>query len=211
MLRARKAEDKAVRRNAILTAAAELFERSDFSEVKMGDVARAAGIAKGTVFLYFPSKEILFLELLQRFFEGWMDDFERDLQRVSNSTEVAEVFCRGLSRHETLVRLMLLSSSLEAGLPLQRLVDFHVSLLNRIRRVGKCLEGQLSDSVRAGQGPKLVLRMYAVFIGFRKVANPKQKCRSVEDRVLDELDFDLDRECELCLAALLRGFAAAPA
>jgi AcrR family transcriptional regulator len=48
------------RRKEILDAAISLFARSGFSRTALSDIARAAGIAHGTVFLYFPSKEELF-------------------------------------------------------------------------------------------------------------------------------------------------------
>ena len=66
--RARKEEDKEARRRQLLDAALELYRATSYDEVKMADVAERSKLAKGTVFLYFPTKEALFnslyLELL---------------------------------------------------------------------------------------------------------------------------------------------------
>jgi AcrR family transcriptional regulator len=47
-------------RDAILTAAAETFARFGFKKASIDDIARRAGIGKGTVYLHFESKEELF-------------------------------------------------------------------------------------------------------------------------------------------------------
>lgn len=54
-------------RQNILRSAEEIFTRHDYHEVLMEDVARACGVAKGTVYRYFPSKRALYLGVM---FEG---------------------------------------------------------------------------------------------------------------------------------------------
>ena len=49
------------KRQRIIEAATELFATHPFSEVLVEDVARAAGVGKGTVYRYFKDKEDLFL------------------------------------------------------------------------------------------------------------------------------------------------------
>src|SRR5688572_11769799 len=69
--RARKEEDKQAKREQILAAAAKLFTRMPFEDIKVERIAEACGFAKGTVYLYFPSKEELFLELYERELDAW--------------------------------------------------------------------------------------------------------------------------------------------
>ncbi|MCF4129232.1 TetR/AcrR family transcriptional regulator [Methylobacterium sp. SyP6R] len=52
---------KEERPGEIVQAAFEEFARSGFAATKLDDVAARAGITKGTIYLYFPSKEDLFL------------------------------------------------------------------------------------------------------------------------------------------------------
>lgn len=63
--RVRKAKAEA-KREAILAAALTLFGRYGYRRTSMEEIAREAGIAKGTVYLYFPTKEILFRALSQQ-------------------------------------------------------------------------------------------------------------------------------------------------
>src|SRR5688572_9304019 len=66
MLRAVGVEDKEARRHAILDAAEKLFLRHPDRMASVAEVAAAAGLAKGTVYLYFPSKEEMLLALHER-------------------------------------------------------------------------------------------------------------------------------------------------
>ena len=60
-------EARAARRDQIIAAAAECFTRSGYHVTTMADIAEAAGVSKGTPYLYFPGKEALFIAL----YEEW--------------------------------------------------------------------------------------------------------------------------------------------
>jgi AcrR family transcriptional regulator len=60
-----RAERSAGRREAILAAALDEFSAQGFAAARLDDVARRAGVAKGTIYLYFEDKETLFQELIR--------------------------------------------------------------------------------------------------------------------------------------------------
>ncbi len=60
----RRAREKEERRDSILSAARDVFYEKGFHRVKVDDVARRAEVSKGTVYLYFESKESLLAHLL---------------------------------------------------------------------------------------------------------------------------------------------------
>lgn len=61
----RRARRPEARTEEVLDAALDLFARHGFASTRMEDVARAAGLSKGAVYLYFPSKEELFKALVE--------------------------------------------------------------------------------------------------------------------------------------------------
>jgi AcrR family transcriptional regulator len=61
------------RRAEILEAALRLFSSKGFHDTTMEEVANAAGVAKGTIYLYFQSKEHLLLALKRDFMQGLTD------------------------------------------------------------------------------------------------------------------------------------------
>jgi AcrR family transcriptional regulator len=58
-------DKRAERRQAILDAALQEFSAQGFAAARLDDVAHRAGIAKGTIYLYFRDKEGLFQELIR--------------------------------------------------------------------------------------------------------------------------------------------------
>jgi len=53
--------EKLDKREALIVAAREAFRRDGFAAARIGDIATAAQVGKGTVYEYFPSKEALLL------------------------------------------------------------------------------------------------------------------------------------------------------
>ena len=63
--RARSDAAREAKRQLILDAALDEFAERGFANARLEDVAARAGVAKGTVYLYVPSKEALFEELVR--------------------------------------------------------------------------------------------------------------------------------------------------
>lgn len=59
-------DDKERIRESILASAESAFAKMGIKRTRIEDIARTAGIAKGTFYLFYSSKEILFFELLER-------------------------------------------------------------------------------------------------------------------------------------------------
>src|SRR5579871_2235981 len=69
----------------ILEAARKVFAKRGFSESTVDEIASAAGIAKGTVYLYFPSKRDIYLAALKH---GLMELMERTKVTMTNATGI---------------------------------------------------------------------------------------------------------------------------
>ena len=63
----------------ILDAAFEVFAEHGLASARLDDIARRAGVSKGTIYLYFPSKEDLFREVVRHTVGDAIDDIERRL------------------------------------------------------------------------------------------------------------------------------------
>ncbi len=62
----RAAGEDPVKREQILDGAKRVFMEQGFDAASMNDITRAAGVSKGTIYVYFQNKEDLFAELIQR-------------------------------------------------------------------------------------------------------------------------------------------------
>ena len=78
-----KREERADR---ILDAAAELMLRWGYNKTTIDDIARQAGVAKGTIYLHWKTREDLFTELMRREYERLVKDIQ---QRIASDPEGA--------------------------------------------------------------------------------------------------------------------------
>src|SRR5689334_196184 len=65
LIKLNRAERAAERRQAIIEAAMEEFISRGFAATRLDDVAKRAGVAKGTIYLHFKDKESMFEELIR--------------------------------------------------------------------------------------------------------------------------------------------------
>ena len=65
LIKLNRAERAAERRQAIIEAAMEEFISRGFAATRLDDIARRAGVAKGTIYLHFKDKESMFEELIR--------------------------------------------------------------------------------------------------------------------------------------------------
>jgi AcrR family transcriptional regulator len=65
LIKLNRAERTAERRQAIIEAAMEEFITRGFAATRLDDIARRAGVAKGTIYLHFKDKESMFEELIR--------------------------------------------------------------------------------------------------------------------------------------------------
>jgi AcrR family transcriptional regulator len=70
------------RRREILEAATRLFREGGFSTTPVPAIAREAGVAAGTVYIYFPSKEAILSALKEDYEAGLLDRFSDIAQQV---------------------------------------------------------------------------------------------------------------------------------
>ncbi|WP_028454753.1 TetR/AcrR family transcriptional regulator [Chitinilyticum litopenaei] len=81
---------KEARPQEILEAAFRLFAEKGYAATKMEDIARAAGVSRGTPYLYFPNKEELFKSVLRELLLPKLREGEA-LVRESRATSSAEL------------------------------------------------------------------------------------------------------------------------
>src|SRR5688572_20208073 len=62
------------KRRRILDAAVAVFARDGFASAKVAAIAKRAGVADGTIYLYFPSKEALLLTLFEELCNEFLDE-----------------------------------------------------------------------------------------------------------------------------------------
>ena len=80
MKRAQSDTDKALRESQIIRAGLDEFYQKGFAAARMDQIGKRAGVSKGTLYLYFPSKEALFEAIIKTVAVPQIAEIERILE-----------------------------------------------------------------------------------------------------------------------------------
>lgn len=85
MPRAFREDERSRIESRLLETGRVLFERQGLRKTNVAELARAAGIGKGSFYLFYPTKEALFLAISDRFEADLKAEFVRELDRMRRS------------------------------------------------------------------------------------------------------------------------------
>ncbi len=84
---------KEARPGELLEAALDLFVEKGFAATRVDEVAARAGVSKGTLFLYFPSKEELFKAVVRENIAGRFAEWNNELENFAGTTSEVLRYC----------------------------------------------------------------------------------------------------------------------
>jgi AcrR family transcriptional regulator len=210
--RAIQAADKQERHHAILDAAARLLARSPDRIASVAEVADEAGLAKGTVYLYFPGKEELLLAVHERNIDGFFRALIDRLDSVQPLT-VTDVLAL-TQRHMVEPPLFLPLAArcfgmMGQGMPQDAALAFKQRMGERLTVAGAGLERHFPE-LRSGGGVALLRHSYALIIGLWQMSSDSagraQSCPlSGAGEVPPVLEYEYAHELNLALRALWTG------
>jgi AcrR family transcriptional regulator len=195
-------KDKSERRTAIVAAAAALLRRDPSATFSVEELARRAGLAKGTVYLYFGTREEVLLALHAQQARELFDVVEQALAAPeSHGRRVVEDGLAYLRAHPEFYpvagncRYML-----DTNIGTDAAFAFKLGIAQRLEPLGKRIE-ELYPGLAAGEGVALLTNCYAMIIGLWQQTDPPLCLRKVMHRPEMAL-FRVDFEKQL-VAALL--------
>ncbi|MBG9390134.1 TetR/AcrR family transcriptional regulator [Caenimonas aquaedulcis] len=92
-VQAKRERRKEARPGELLDAALDLFVEKGFAATRAEEVAARAGVSKGTLFLYFPSKEELFKAVVRENISGRFAEWNDEFQAFDGSTADMVRYC----------------------------------------------------------------------------------------------------------------------
>jgi len=119
---------KDARREIILAAARDLFCKEAFEGITMNTLAAGAGLAKGTLYLYFRTREEIFLALLTHELRAWLASFREAVRGFSSPEDALDWIAASLAGRSALLRLSaLLHTVLERNLSVETAREFKLT------------------------------------------------------------------------------------
>lgn len=204
--RARSAEQKEARAQLILRAAEALYLERPHILPTAAEIAARAGVAKGTVYLYYATKEEVFLELLAWRLGLWAEALIRKIEEDNSplsAQELAEAYVAYPASNPATLKLAGLASAvLEANVAREVVIRFKTGQLERLRALGAAA-ARRAPGLDGDLATQMFLRSYGYLLGIWQLSEAPAACRDAFSLPgLEALQMDFVHEATTGLRAL---------
>ena len=179
--RARSAEQKELRRLTVLKAAEAYFHEVGYEAFSMAQLAKKTGVAKGTLYLYFNSREELFLTLYEQSLIRWSQVFIANLSASMTSKAYAQaLYLTAIADGTFLPLLIRLEHLIEHNVAIPRLIESKRAFIRQVKIIADPTSTSLTLS--GAQAIEVVKTMGVLLIGTAQA----DQGPSLDDEVLPE-------------------------
>lgn len=147
--RARSQEAKEEKAGAILDMTAKMFATMEYENIKMAEIAKALGISNGILFVYYKTKEMLFLQLLIREYARRLDNMEQRIKAYDISNYelfkklVLDEMTDIIEDWDMYIRLISIRGViLEKNIDAEAMIEFKQWFYNRFKEVSQIMHQQ---------------------------------------------------------------------
>ncbi|HET7372237.1 MAG TPA: TetR/AcrR family transcriptional regulator [Gemmatimonadaceae bacterium] len=180
----------------ILEAAREVFGEHGLAASRLDDIAKRAGLSKGTIYLYFPNKEELFREMVRQMVVSQIEQGEQELNAMNESaTDLLTQFLRSYWRFIRSPQFAPLFRLIHAEIhSFPDLARFYAEEV--IARVHRLIAAIITRGIESGEfrqlDPKVVARMVPAPFIMHGLWCTHRECftsvaRGSDEQVLEEL------------------------
>ena len=130
------------RREEIINACEKLYQTMSFKEITLRDIAGATSLTRTSIYNYFQTKEEIFLALLTREYNRWIDELSSILAREKMSREeFAEALAKSLENRAQLLKIMSMNHyDMEENSRPENLAEMKVAYERAMSAVRDCLK-----------------------------------------------------------------------
>ena len=162
--RARSLEQKALRRRAVLQVAETYLIEVGYEAFSMSKLAKKIGLAKGTLYLYFQTREELFLTLYDQSLIRWSQTFIDELSDSMTSKAYSQKLFNTASADGTFLPLLIrLEHMIEHNVAIPRLISSKQVFINQVKTLAKVTA--ISLRLSEAQAIEVVKTMGVLLIG----------------------------------------------
>lgn len=138
----------AARKEEIISACARLYKTMSFKEITIKEIGQATSFTRTSIYNYFQTKEEIFLALLQREYELWLDQLKqiRSARETVTALEFADAVARSVEERPVMLKLLSMNHyDMEENSRIERLIEFKRVYGRLLAEVRNCLDKFFPD------------------------------------------------------------------
>lgn len=208
--RARDAKSKEQRRDAILQAASTLYKKDNSQLPTIAQIASSIDLAKGTIYLYFKTKEAIFLSLYEDHYELWLKDVSASFESKKTLDQIPQALRRYVESETEFFTLASISSSIiESNIDSKHLLQHKNRLAVAVKETAAKIAQQFEKDVM--ECKTMLIRSYATMLGLWQVSHPSKEIeRVLQNPNLQFLKPDFSQEADIMLQQIWQPFFESP-
>ncbi len=142
------------RKEEIISACKTLYQDMSFKDITIMKIAEYTTFSRASIYNYFETKEEIFLAILEKEYDLWVDDLNSiaDSRDSMTRDEIAKALAQSLEKRELLLKLMSMNHyDMEENSRGERLYEFKIAYGNSLKAVDRLLQkfcGDMDDKAR---------------------------------------------------------------
>ena len=132
-----------VRKEEIINACEKLYENNNFKDITIKSIGEKTTFSRTSIYNYFQTKEEIFLALLKREYERWIDDLNEMYEQNQEMTKelFADKLAQTVAKRKNLLKLLSMNMyDMEENSRMEELIEFKRAYGNAIKMVRKCVD-----------------------------------------------------------------------
>ena len=132
-----------IRKEEIINACEKIYETHNFKDISIKSIGEETTFSRTSIYNYYQTKEEIFLALLQREYERWIEELDKMYENNIEMTK--EMFAKELARtienRKKLLKLVSMNMyDMEENSRTEALIEFKISYGKAIKTIKKCLD-----------------------------------------------------------------------
>jgi TetR/AcrR family transcriptional regulator len=206
-IRSTSTEEKAKKKEHIKACALTLYQKSG-ELCSVDKIVKKSGVAKGTFYLYFKTKEEVFLDILSDMYAVYLEDVFKgiDLNKVTLES-LADSLVKPLVGNSDFLRLASIGPGiLEKNVSEEKIIEFKLMLMQAMQKMGEVFL-QLSPRLKPEKVSEMIVVSFSLIIGIFQQSDISGELKKLSEKPeIKDLFIDFEKITSRSLVALWKGW-----
>lgn len=206
-IRSTSVEEKAKKKEHIKACALTLYHKAgELSSVDK--IVKKSGLAKGTFYLYFKTKEEVYLDILSDMYAVYLEDVFKGIDPNKVSLEsLADSLVKPLVGNSDFLRLASIGPGiLEKNVSEEKIIEFKLMLMQAMQKMGEVFL-QLSPGLKPEKVSEVIVVSFSLIIGIFQQSDISGELKKLSEKPeIKDLFIDFENITSRSLVALWKGW-----